>query len=351
MSYSQNYQATVPYSGSIQYNYPASQNGGSGTAHYSGDVPVSVTINVNTVPFDGSVDHFNHSIDGLTGTVIAMNAAQCAAINQTTEEVSKSLIDGFFGTINTEISQQLQALDSAIKAGFGLIQSQGEAVTGKKTAMEADYNRIASRYVNLFADLDNECYKRIYALDKYAFNLSEKVQKELLCDTSTNAAALNLLGIEDESSLKMLLLISGTNRKTVNVLHALHDYVNQERKIASLVESFLFNETEREPVPVYLPVVWAESDLLEGNSTGAESFIPAGLDAERQKLTAAAADDLCSDASRSQWSRLDDAEKSSLDKEFKALAESQFAGAEDEAAQRVYRMMLSLWENTAMLSL
>ena len=43
MSYSKTYSGSVPFSGSVSYNYsyPASEHGGSGSgvAHYSGSVP------------------------------------------------------------------------------------------------------------------------------------------------------------------------------------------------------------------------------------------------------------------------------------------------------------------------
>jgi hypothetical protein len=249
MSYSTRHHASIPYSGSVSYSYPASEHGGSGTAHYSGSVSVNVTINVNTQPFDGSVSHFNNSVDVLTGSVVAMKSAQCTAIHQTATDVSTSIINGFFGTIKTELSQQLQALDSAIKATYGLLLEQGKAVTAKKNVIEGDYNRIASRYIRLFADLDNECYKRIHELDKPSFLLSEKVQKELVSDTTKNTAALNILGIEEISSSKSLLLISSLNRKVLEVLKALHNYVTQESRINSLVNSFLFNEETGENIP------------------------------------------------------------------------------------------------------
>jgi hypothetical protein len=74
---------------------------------FSGTVPVDITIDVDTDPFDNSVSGVKRSVDVLTGAVVAMNAAQRAAIQRTTDEVAKSLIDGFFGTIKTEISQKL----------------------------------------------------------------------------------------------------------------------------------------------------------------------------------------------------------------------------------------------------
>jgi hypothetical protein len=349
MSYTQRYSASVSYHGSVSYSYPASQNGGSGSAPYSGSVPVNVTIYVNTDPFDGSVDRFKTSIGALGASVIAMNAAQCAAIKQTATDVSNALINGFFGTINTELSQQLQALDSAIKAGFGLIQQQGKAVTEKNETLESDYNRITSRYIKLFNDLDNECYKRIFALDKQSFNLSEKVQMQLLIEPSSNAAAMNLLGIEDESSSRSIMFISFMNRKTLEVLKTLQDYITQESKISSLVESLLFNEETDENIPVSIPVIWSESDMLDGG-INRECFIPSQIDQQGKQDITEKVNGFCSEYASSGWRPSEETEKESLNREFNAMAESYFADKSEETEQRIYKTMLSLWQNAELFS-
>jgi len=355
MSYSQNYSASVHYSGSVSYRYPASEHGGIGTVPYSGNIPVNVTINVNTKPFDGSVNRFNTSVDVLTGSVVAMNAAQCAAISRTATDVSTALINGFFGTINTELTQQLQALDSAIKAVFGLIAEQGKAVTDKKTQMEGDYNRISSRYVRLFEDLDTECYKRIYALDKQSFLLSENVQQRLISESSRNTAALNLLGIEDVSSLETLMFVSSINRRVLEVLRTLHDYITQESVINSLVNSLLCDEEINENIPFSIPVIWTESDTLEGGAAKRERFIPGFIDGQKAQLIGKKTDEFCSGVSPAAWAVPEKPERDALDRDLKTLAESCFAGSagsnEDETDRRIYQTMLSLWHNSEFVSL
>ena len=345
MSYNERYRAVIPYSGSVSISYPASQSGGTRTAHYSGEIPINVTINVNTHPFDGSVSRFNTSIDALTGSVVAMNAAQCVAIQETAKEVSASLIDGFFGTINTELSQQLQALDSAIKATFGLIAEQGKAVTEKKNQMEGDYNRISSRYLRLFTDLDSECHKRIYALDKQSFTLSEKVQEQLLSESSSNTAAMNLLGIEEVSSSKTLVFISSINRRALEVLRTLHSYINQESDINSLVNSLLVDEEIDGNISLCIPIVWIESDMPESNTVKHESFIPDFVDEQRKQSITEKTESFCSGLSQSAWAA-EEQEREALSREFKALAELHFADADEETEQRVYKTMLSLWEKS-----
>jgi len=355
MSYRQNYSATVPYSGSVSVSYPASQNGGSTTAHYSGNVPVHVVIDVNTHPFDGSIAKCNGSLDVLTGSVVAMNSAQCAAIQNTAKKVSASIIDGFFATINNELSQQLQALDSAIKAGFGLITQQAKAVSAQKSVMETDYNRISSRYVTLFSDLDTECYKRIYALDKQSFLLSTKVQNELLSEKTSNNAALNLLEITEESSSKILLLVSSLNRKTRDVLKTMHDYITQESTIALLIDSFLMNEQLQasetfSSLTVYSPAIYSASDKLDDLSQADNTYIPDYISDEQkikisQKTMAA-----CIAADSMSWIPISSTEREMVNKEFVDIIEQYFESRGEYTDKRIYNTMLSLWQNSDLQS-
>jgi hypothetical protein len=355
MSYRQNYSATVHYSGSVSVSYPASQNGGSTTAHYSGDVPVHVAINVNTHPFDGSIANCNGSLDVLTGSVVAMNSAQCAAIQNTANKVSKSIIDGFFGTIKTELSQQLQALDSAIKAAFGLITEQAKAVTDQKGVMETDYNRISSRYVTLFSNLDTECYKRIYALDRQSFLFSEKVQNELLSETNRNNAALNLLEITEESSSKMFLVVSSLNRKTLDVLKTMREYITQENTIALLMDSFLMNEQTHASgtltsETVYIPAIYSESDKLDDLSLSVNAYIPDYISNEPKSEISqkTVADCIASDIMS--WDSISSSEREIINKELVDMTEQYFESRGEDTDQRVYNTMLSLWQNSQLQS-
>ena len=351
MSYTQNYSGNVSYSGSVSYTYPKSDTGGSGTIPYSGSVPVYITINVNTDPFDGSVNKFNRSVDVLTGSVVAMNGAQCMAISKTGEEVSNALINGFFETINSELTQQIMTLDNAVKATLGKIMKQSKDVSDKKKQMEFDYNGITSRYLSHFLNLDNECYKRIYSLDKQSFNLAEKVQKGLLSETPSNTVALNLLGIQETSSSKTFILISSLNRKSLDVLQTLHNYITQEMRINTAVNSFLFNENIADKTLFYIPVVWTESDMIEDTSVRQESFIPDAFNDHEKQAVSEKTGVFCSGLPQTAWEPMPEPEREALNKEFKTLAELEFHDTDNETEQRIYKTMLSLWQNSELHSL
>ncbi|MDR2394642.1 MAG: hypothetical protein LBD93_10890 [Treponema sp.] len=361
MSYSQPYTIQVPYSGSRSVSYPKSDSGGTLNVSYSGTAPAQIVIHVDTDPFDSSVSRVNGHIDMLTGAVIAMNAAQVAAINQTTGEVSASLLNGFFGTIKAELSQQLQALDSAIKAIFGLILEQGKGVSQKTLQMEGDFNRIRSRYVTLFRDLDTECYKRIYELDKPAFQLSENIQNKLIREAISGEGANNFIVLNEEASTKMMLLTSRLLRKVRDLIKTLGAYISQETRITALIDSFLVSEPVEKTAPLLLPVIFTESDTLEGDRGGISGkdytcFLPDTLSSEERSKISRPIDEYCRNDTAAQWKEPEEQSMLLLDKEFKILVEAEFAErgdpSEDGASKRrVYDELMKLWQDRSFLIL
>jgi hypothetical protein len=358
MSYSKPYTINVPYSGSISVNYPKSENGGSKNVSYSGTTSAEIVIHVDTAPFDHSVARVNNHVDGLTGAVIAMNAAQVAAINNTAQAVSSSILNGFFGTIKAEISQQLQALDSAVKATFGLIQEQGKAVTQKKDQMESDFNRIKSRYVDLFTNLDIECRKRISELDKPAFYLSEIIQKKLINETASGEGAKNFVAINEEASSKMMLLTSSILKRAREVIKTIDDYITQEIRLTALIDSFVEPKQINKKTALLIPVIFIESDTLEDNNAGlsCDCFLPGIVSDKDRPAITEQINTFCRNETVSRWDKPDETSQDVLDKEFRLLAETEFADNADDAGEaahkrRIYDKLVELWENRDFLAL
>lgn len=118
MSYSRSFTKTIAihYSGTV--NYPASQNGGSVSFSGTEYEDVTVNVHVDTAPFDASVDHCNTSVGVLTGAVVATEAAQTASIRKNALKVGNTIIEGFFKTVRSEISQQIMELKIRLMPHF-----------------------------------------------------------------------------------------------------------------------------------------------------------------------------------------------------------------------------------------
>ena len=169
MSYRRSFhkQIAVHYSGTV--SYPASERGG--TTSYSGTAyeNVQVNIDVETTPFDNSVTNCNNSVNVLTGAVVATEAAQIASINNNAKKVGSTIVQGFFKTIRSEISQQISELSSRLDATLIHLHEMAKRCVEKQMQMESDYNGIKTRYLKIFDDLNNELSNRVYELDKPVF--------------------------------------------------------------------------------------------------------------------------------------------------------------------------------------
>ena len=178
MSYTKTIRKTVriPYSGSVSYG--PSQNGGS--VSYSGTVTeeIEVNVEVDTEPFEESIYNCNQSIGGLTGAVVATEAAQIASINANAKKVSGTIVKGFFSTIRSEITQQIAELKSQVDATLIHLRGLAQRCVEKQKQMERDYNSIAKRYLKTFEDLNNELSNRIYELNKPAFVFSKQSNQQ-----------------------------------------------------------------------------------------------------------------------------------------------------------------------------
>jgi hypothetical protein len=134
------------------------------------------------------------------------------------------------------------------------------------------------------------------------------------------------------------------------VLKTLQDYITQESRISSLLNSLLFSEEIAENAPVSIPIIWSESDLLDGG-VNQECYVPSQIDQQVKQSITEKVDRFCSDSSVSVWKTPEESDKESINREFSAIAESTFADASDETGQRIYKTMLSLWQNAEGFSL
>lgn len=230
MSYTRTYREriAVHYSGTVSYNYPASQNGGSGTAHYSGTEyeDVNVSIEVDTEPFDNSVEHCNTNVNLLTGAVVATEAAQIVSIDKNSKKVAETIITGFFGYIRSEISQQIAELSQNIDAQLMHLKELAQSCLAKKKQMEGDFTRISSRYIKIFDDLNNELSNRIYELDKPTFVFKKELDNQSIRTITIQGSTV----IEGPVYAHKLEIQQGDSEIHGAVFTQLELYVNSEAK-------------------------------------------------------------------------------------------------------------------------
>jgi hypothetical protein len=261
MSYSKKYRERigVPYSGSVRYSYPASEKGGSGTAHYSGTAyeDVNVNIEVDTSPFDNSVEQCNTNVNLLTGAVVATEAAQIASIDKNSKKVANTIVSGFFSYIKSEISQQIAELSQGIESQLMHLRELSKAVLDKKRQMESDFMRISGRYAKTFDDLNNELSNRIFELDKHAFVFKKELDNQSV--RATNNDLVNTVAVfgKEGSELQIKISVSIAKKRALDTINKARVFLWQQKKLHDTVQQSMLNEQIE--APQYAPVCFIET--------------------------------------------------------------------------------------------
>ena len=263
MSYSRTYRAYAHYDGYAHYSGGSGENSYSGSVHYSGEVPITFTAYVNTDPFDRSVDSCNNKVDLLNGAVIAMNAAQCAVISETSDKISKHVVDGFYNVVKSEISQDSAKLRNVIVSQIALLKDHAVRVRQQKETMTTDYNRISSRYVKIFKELDEECRKRVHSLDTKAFEISSEITEKQL-----RIPGMAIGGFMTSSTEECLtadrIALSHLKSNTRDTINSLLDNISKDLKFSRNTEIMVYEKPCENEEPVYVPVLFLQTEDQHG---------------------------------------------------------------------------------------
>ena len=339
MSYKRTYRATahyegiVPYSGQVRYKgvitdvssydrigFRNDQGTGvmsyEGNVRYSGEVPITYTVIVDTEPFDNSVEHCNNRISALNGAVVAMNGAQCAAIGQAADDVSQHVVDGFFNVVKSEISQDSARLRNIIISQIALLKDHAVRVRQQTDTMATDYNRISSRYIKIFKELDEECRKRVQSLDSKAFEISSEITEKQLRVPGMAIGGFITSSTEDCLTVDQIAL-SHLKSNTRDTINSLLDNISNDLRFSRNTERVTYEKTlEKGAEAVFVPVLFCQTDDQSGKHS--KCYV--------NDTVARAPEDVCSEVNRYfseseiSWSA-EGAVNANVDREFNALAE------------------------------
>jgi len=246
MSYRRSYREriAVHYSGSVSYSYPASQSGGSGSAYYSGTAyeDVNVNIEVDTNPFDKSINSCNNNVNLLTGAVVATEAAQIKSIDKNAKKVAGTIVKGFFDYIRSDISQQIMELSQKIDAHLLHLRELAKSCAAKQKQMESDYNRISSRYLNIFTDLNKELENRIFELDKPAFVFKNNIDNHANRTSDNDLVSTVAIFGREGGELQAKISASIAKKRALDAINQSNVFLWKQKKLQSTINRSMLNE-------------------------------------------------------------------------------------------------------------
>ena len=274
MSYRQTIRRTISihYSGTV--SYPASKSGG--TVGYSGVVheDVEVNVDVDTEPFDKSVDNCNQHVNLLTGAVVVAEAEQTKSIKDNAIKVGNAIIGGFFKTVQSEISQQIAELKIRIDANLTHLAEMAKRCSDKKHQMEVDYNRICDRYMKIFTELNGELETRIFELDKPAFMFKRDHDKTLGCTLQGDMPGTVAVSGEESSKLGARLEATVLKSRANEAICKATKFLERQNITNDLLKDCSINESKNGGY--YLPVCYMET-YNEGDVVDKKIFNPSDV--------------------------------------------------------------------------
>lgn len=250
----------IHYSGSV--SYPASQSGGN--VSYSGTAYENVTVNIDvaTDPFDYSVAQCNTHVGSLTGAVIATEAAQIASIQDNAQKVSRTIVEGFFKTVRSEITQQISELSSKINATLLHLRELAKRCVDKQRQMETDYNRISARYLRIFEELNGELKNRIFELNRPAFVFKAESDENAFRIIGGLQVGPALVTGRESGSLQALISASRNKKQAESMIRKIDTFLTMQKRLDIVLRQCMLSENRK--APIYIPVCYLETSGKEG---------------------------------------------------------------------------------------
>lgn len=344
MSYTRTYHGSVTVNGSVSASYPASEHGGTHTVSYSETVPVDINITVDTNDFEESVERTNLTVDGLTGAVAVMDAAQCKAIRDNSIEISDKIIEKFFETINSEMSMQKVESGNKVKTKIALLASFAKDIVQKHERMNSDVTRTRIRFMKLFNDMDDDLERRIKKLDQPIFRLSEQVRSELINQPIKQYASASLSHI-NEGNRAQSLIISARMKKKIhdsikNIADSIVKNVQYENSVADSLSSIDCKTPQTEFIPA---IVCQGKDLTESGRASTGVFV-ADIGQNERIISEVGSNVLNKDDG--QWKAIPEDELKIIDQEFMKIMERGYSEIEstNPDSERVFQEIAKMWK-------
>lgn len=343
MSYYRTMTGSVAWHTSGSVHYPASETGGSVGYSASGSVPVTINVKVDTEPFDASVAGCNTQVAALGTSVVAMNAAQCKTIKESSDIVSKHITGGFFSLVRSELSQNMAALFAKLNSGVLLVMESTKSLVKQRDVMKRDYERALARYSKVFDDLDEECRRRVEELDKSAYALSKTAKGQM--DGQTQNASGAFTYTNDTAQVNSLLFCAYIKSKADIIISDLARRVTQQASYMAQIQSLLRDEKALDKSEVFIPVLYTQCLNMEDKTrTDENCFINETAKQWSGGIFLQALQNQIS--AQEGWKPMLQEDKDGIRKAFNAMAEEYLSAAsgEEQAKQkRVYDVMMSLF--------
>lgn len=246
---------TEKVSKTVIVNFEPSKKGGSKSVTV--EIPVEINLEFDSQPFTQSVKECEENIISLTNAVNETEKAEVKAREDSSMAVAKSILDGFFGYIRSEISQQAQELKQNADSMHIVLNELMKKCSSLKDQMSKDFKRISDRYIKIFQDLNKELSFRIFELNKPAFTFEKETNNHKSRVLNTDLInTVGVFGTECGSMLSRLSVSIAKKRAHETIIKSKSFLLNQKSNSAQISNSLIDEEREGK---LYVPALFIET--------------------------------------------------------------------------------------------
>lgn len=342
MSYTRSYSSSINVTGSVRVSYPPSEYGGSTTVSYEQNVPVRFEVTVATEPFDDSINTANAHVDGLTESVTAMSMANCAAIIQSSNQISDSLISGFYNLIQSDITTKKAENNTAIQTKSALLLEYSKAVQDKHERMWNDVNREHKKFDKVFNELDNELERRITEINNPAFKLGNVRENVVVkpCLSTAPSAADQLCSRSVAS-----VAVARLRQKVLAVFQDLSDSLHNNLLYRHMLRDILWDKSlNKEQQLSYIPVAYCVSEDIESARSDCRCYVS---DNQNKNSILNCVNSYIGERNNLEAKAISDEEMKLIEQAFSSMVQDSYSSLSDhnEYQERVYTEICRLWKD------
>ncbi len=344
MSYTQTFRDTIEVSGTVRVYCSPSETGYWTTENYYETVPVEINLYVETDEFDSSVRHTSNTVDTLTGSVVAMHSAQVAAIKQSTEKISESLVNGFYNLVASDVTMKKSENNSELQSKVALLMALSKDVSDTHARMDSDLQRLYSHFSGVFRGLDEDLAKRIRELDKPAFRLALEERENLIFKPMKTLAATTADALDAGNHTTEMITTARMRSNISRVLHIMADSLRKSLSYKKKMNDSLYSSSLDSATQEFMPVAYVVTNGENLNQYTDSYYVP---DIAAKDQVVASVSQYVRAQAPNEGAPVQPYEMKLIDQEFTNLVEteSRMVDVSDQRSNRVYMEILKMWNN------
>ena len=200
---------------------------------------IDVNINVDSKPFDNSVDRCGEHLGALTGSIIGFKAANVASKIENEKQIVNSVVSGFSSLIDQNLTLQNKGLEAEMHALAGELIQQNKELEHKHDVMNKDYNRIKSRYTSLFDTINKEFGNRIKLLIKPCIDFVSQVRHEQNRRIDSTLLSVATTTGKESDSARIAIQTSKLKNNAERLISTAGNYIIGNKSLNTVKNAFL----------------------------------------------------------------------------------------------------------------